>query len=296
MSAFKPMLSATLKNLDDVAFPVLVSPKLDGIRAIIRGGQVVSRNLKPIPNAHIQRLLGGLPDGLDGELIVGAPVGEDVWNRTNSGVMSADGEPDFRFHVFDIVCTEDRFADRIGHVHKLLVGEYPHAAALPHRFVNDIETLSKIEDHYVGLGYEGVMLRDPNGRYKYGRSTMREGGLIKMKRWHSTEATVVDFVERMHNGNEATIDELGRTKRSTHKANKTGRGDLGALVCKLGEQQFELGTGFTDAQRAMIWKNRPDFNGQLVEFKYQNLTPDGIPRFPVFMRFRYADTPDGAAA
>jgi DNA ligase-1 len=85
---FKPMLASPAP--ETIKFPVLASPKLDGIRCIIRDGVAVSRNLKPIPNVYIQKSLAGLPP-LDGELIVGPPVGNDVWNRSNSGVMSRDG-------------------------------------------------------------------------------------------------------------------------------------------------------------------------------------------------------------
>lgn len=299
---FKPMLSATCEDIAAVKYPVLVSPKLDGIRCIIRDGVAVSRNLKPIPNAYVQTRLKGLPDGLDGELIVGEPTGEDVWNRSNSGVMSRDGEPSFTFWVFDVVPSDgifvfrdEGFESRIEWIKEAFHGEsregYPVELVTQVRAAS-IEQLSKLESLYVERGYEGVMLRAPNGTYKFGRSTVKEGGLMKVKRWHDAEAVIVDMVERMHNGNEATKDELGRTKRSTHKANKVGRGDMGALVCAFDDEKlmvhirFELGTGFTDEQRGEMWSNRHRYIGRLVTYKYQALTPDGIPRFPVYKGLR----------
>ena len=70
---FKPLLASPVewKHLD--YSNLWVSPKLDGIRAIIRDGVVMSRSLKPIPNKHVQRILGNSPgiEGYDGELIVG---------------------------------------------------------------------------------------------------------------------------------------------------------------------------------------------------------------------------------
>lgn len=308
---FKPMLSATCEDITKIKYPVLVSPKLDGIRCLIRGGVAVSRNLKPIPNKYVQEKLKGLPDGLDGELIVGPATGDDVWNRSQSGVMSSDGEPDFTYWVFDQYCAAvsiDGFRERY---EGLLAWEmdiridgdrYP-VGVVPHDRAAHAVILAELEELYVSRGYEGVMIRDPNGAYKFGRSTVKEGGLLKLKRWHDAEAVVVDMVERMHNGNEATKDELGRTKRSTHKENKTGRGDMGALVCLFdtGPQTqvtFELGTGFTDEQRKGIWdaakganlspSENPGCIGQIVTFKYQQLSPDGIPRFPVFKGFRHS--------
>ena len=57
---FKPMLAATLEPPFAVKYPVLVSRKLDGIRATIQGCVVLSRSLKPIPNRHVQQLFSHL--------------------------------------------------------------------------------------------------------------------------------------------------------------------------------------------------------------------------------------------
>ena len=78
-----------------LSYPLLASPKLDGVRALIINGIVMSRSFKPIPNAHVQELFGRPEyNGLDGELIVGAPTDKDVYRNTTSGVMSQAGEPD----------------------------------------------------------------------------------------------------------------------------------------------------------------------------------------------------------
>ncbi len=89
----KPMLAATLDKLEDVKFPVLVQPKLDGIRCLIVNGEAVSKEFKPIPNKSIQSLLAGLPDGLDGELVIAGI--ETDFSDAQSAIMSEEGEPDF---------------------------------------------------------------------------------------------------------------------------------------------------------------------------------------------------------
>jgi DNA ligase-1 len=133
------------------------------------------------------------------------------------------------------------------------------------------------------------MLRDPNGRYKFGRSTAKEGILLKVKRFSDAEAVIVGFEERMHNGNPATTDALGHTERSSHKENLTGRGDLGALVvkCELFESEFNIGTGFDDATRKEIWDNRETYLGKVVKFKYQTAGMKDVPRFPVYVGLRH---------
>lgn len=295
---FRPMLACKAPDLTALRYPLLASPKLDGIRCIMQGGVPVSRNLKPIPNRHIAAALRGLPDGLDGELIVGACNGHDVMNRTASGVMSADGEPDFTYHVFDWVAEGRRFADRLECARIAVELSGGPLSLVVHEQVTDAQQLAKFEQECVAGLFEGVMLRDPNGPYKFGRSTVREGYLLKVKRFEDAEAVVADSIERFHNANEAKVNALGLTERSTHKANKIGTNTLGALVCNFSSWasgatlatvravQFELGTGFDDAQRQALWLARDTLPGKLVKFKYQALTPDGVPRFPVFLGFR----------
>ena len=96
----KPML-AVEADFKKLRYPVFAQPKLDGIRVIIKNGVVYSRSLKPIPNKHVQALFGHL-EGVDGELIVGNPTAHDVFQKTTSGVMSKDGEPDVTLYAFDM--------------------------------------------------------------------------------------------------------------------------------------------------------------------------------------------------
>jgi DNA ligase-1 len=72
MSKFKPMLAAsTVPDLNDINYPVMASPKLDGIRCVTPNGDVLSRNLKAIPNHHVRHTLQALRvQGLDGELMI----------------------------------------------------------------------------------------------------------------------------------------------------------------------------------------------------------------------------------
>src|SRR6201984_1758025 len=102
MTAFKPMLAGKLDPAK-LQFPVIIQPKLDGIRATVVGGKLLTRTLKEVPNRHIFNLLSKSEyEGLDGELIVGSPVADDCYRTTVSGVMSSDGEPDFTYNVFDL--------------------------------------------------------------------------------------------------------------------------------------------------------------------------------------------------
>jgi DNA ligase-1 len=273
-------------DIKKLKFPLLASAKLDGVRAVVRDGVVYSRSNKPIPNKYVQEQFSML-DAIDGELIVGDPYSSTVYRDTVSHVMSHDKKDfDLTFHVFDhIRFPEKRYTDR----HNLLqFDNIRHANVIVHEqrtIMNPIALLA-FEEEMLNAGYEGLILRDPHAPYKHGRSTVKEGYLLKMKRFVDAEATVIGFEERMHNGNEATTNELGRTKRSSHAAGKTGRGDLGALLVRFGEVEFSIGTGFTDDERNAVWNNRDKFLGALAKFKYFPVGVKDAPRHPVFLGWR----------
>ena len=281
---FRVMLATDYDpNKLDFSRGIVASPKLDGIRAYVQGGVVLSRNNKPIPNLHVQTLFSGL-EHYDGELIVGSPTSSTVFRDTTSGVMSKEGKPNVTYYVFDhLKHLSSGWQDRIENITAKRKGVVVHSYTL----VDDIEALMAYEELCVDMGYEGVILRDPDGRYKQGRSTVNEGLLLKVKRFIDFECEVIGFEERMENCNAATISETGRTKRSSHKANKHGRGDLGALLLRTADgTEFSCGTGFTDFDRATIWAAKPSYLGRMAKIKAFPVGNYSAPRHPVFLSWR----------
>lgn len=286
----KPMLAVKAEVDDLNSYPYVVSRKYDGVRCIIKDGVALSRTLKPIPNKYIQSVLGRSElNGLDGELIVGEPNAKDVFQKTTSGVMSVDGEPDFKYYVFDMWNQTVAYPTRYN-ILKALVNEvnHPNLVALDYTTVDNLEELVTFEETTLAQGYEGIILRMPYTLYKYGRSTLREGSLLKLKRFKDAEAVVVDFEELMHNDNEAAVNALGLTERSAHKDNKRSAGVLGAFVCQDIDTgvKFSIGTGFTAEQRKDFWDNRWNLINKIVKYKFFEVGVKKAPRFPVFLGFR----------
>jgi DNA ligase-1 len=284
----KPMLAETCKNFAALRFPLLATPKLDGIRCIVKDGKALSRKFKEIPNRYIQGLVSQLPDGLDGELMLRDE--KATFQAVSSAVMSEDGEPDFVYCVFDYCpsALTERYAARMELLRALDLPPFV-MKILPATIANQ-KDLEHFEAACLSGGFEGVMVRDPHGPYKCGRSTEKEQWLLKIKRFNDAEAEVIGFEERLHNTNEATIDELGHTKRSSHKANLVGTRTLGSLQVrdlKTGVA-FSIGTGFDDALRQEIWNRRDFYLGKLVKYKSQPTGVKEAPRFPVFLGFRDA--------
>jgi DNA ligase-1 len=295
----QPMLAAK-EAKPELRFPCWASPKVDGIRAVVKDNILLSRTMIPIPNHYTQDLFGVSDlEGLDGELAVGPLNAPDVMQKTMSGVMSQDGEPDVIYWVFDYWTDEHApFGDRILRLSAGLSTNYigpgskhSRVCLLPQRLINNAEELKAFEDRVLAEGYEGVMTRAPEGLYKFGRSTPKQQWLVKHKQWSDAEAVVIGFEERMHNANEATIDERGYTKRSSHQDNLVPMGTLGALIVRdvASGIVFRIGTGFADAERQYIWDNQSKYLHSIAVYKtFKQTGVKDAPRFPVFKAFRDA--------
>lgn len=286
LTNFKPLLAGTVTDLEKLKFPLIASPKLDGIRCVIVNGKVLSRNLKPIPNKYIREKLESLhsQENFDGEIII--PNAD--FNTVQSLVMSFEGEPDFKYMVFDIIDNRpysDRICPCIDNWRKI---KEDFLEQLDNVEVNNLAELIALEDQWVKEGYEGIMLRDPNGRYKFGRSTEKEGILLKLKRFFDAECVVIGFEEKMKNNNEQTKDAMGYSVRSSEKAGMIPAETLGALIVSDCDtfNEFRIGSGFNDEQRLDIWNNKENYLKKIVTYKYQEISKYNIPRFPVFKHFR----------
>jgi DNA ligase-1 len=238
---------------------------------MIVDGVVTSRSGKPIPNRYVQSKYGIQQlNGYDGELVVGSPVDKNCMQRTTSGVMSFDGEPSVSFWVFDRwdIANEPYF-ERLGAITGI---PELQVYRLNHEPIHSYEALQKYEALQTSGGYEGVMVRGYNNKYKFGRSTLLEGGLIKVKRFYDSEAIIVGYEPLYRNENAPTKNELGYTERSTHQANKFAD-DL-------------LGSGFDMAQRERLWKDPNKLIGRIVKYKSFSVGVVDKPRFPIFLGFR----------
>jgi len=290
------VMLAAKADLDKIRFPVLASPKIDGVRAVVLGGVVLSRNMKPIPNRHVQRLFGTKVFGdLDGELVVGQPNEPDVFRKTTSGVMSVEGELDVTFYVFDTVCrhtVNDPFTRRLRAIEALWKDLSPEerrqCRVVPHTTITTSEGLIAFVEEMTSIGYEGVMIRDPNGPYKFGRSTAREGYLLKIKNFEDSEALVIGFECQYHNANEAKRNGAGKLERSSRKEGKVALDRLGSLFVKDLHTgvEFDIGTGFTDEERERLWRDQDNLIGRVVKYRYFPTGSKDKPRFPTFVGFR----------
>ncbi len=284
---FKPLLATQLDDLTTIKYPVYASFKLDGIRAVIFNGVALSRSLKPIPNKYIQQWAkdnAEVLEGVDGEFIVGSPTSETVFRDTTSFVMSHDKVQEFSFYAFDVVNTEP-FVDRLNSLKRKVLPS--NTIVLKQVLITSSENLEQFRTDVVAMGYEGVMIRLPGGKYKYGRSSIKEQILLKMKLFKDEDFEIIGYECKYHNSNEAKTNELGRTARSTSKDGMIALDTLGVLYLKTKDgKEFGCGSGFDDKTRDELWSVRDSLKGQLATVKYFDVGGYDVPRFGVFKGIR----------
>jgi DNA ligase-1 len=131
------------------------------------------------------------------------------------------------------------------------------------------------------------MLRDPMGTYKFGRSTVNDNILLKVKQFLDDEAELIEIQEKMSNQNPEEKDAFGHVKRSASLEGMVATGVAGTLIVKNKEGQvFGVGSGLNDELREEIWNNKEKYIGKLVKYKYFPQGVKELPRHPVFLGFR----------
>lgn len=298
----RPMLAApceTAEELDKLKWPALCSRKLDGIRCLIHPTLgPVTRSFKSIPNEWLRKALWDEDlKYLDGEIItykdVDCTEAED-FNTIQSRVMSGGGANfHFVFHAFDCFrCPEHFFRTRLEDVHKQLKNYWDRfpdtvcADIVWHADVTSLDEFVSLAACFCEEGYEGIMYRQPEGPYKSGRSTLKQGWLVKYKQFADAEGFVVDFEEMQRNINTLEADAFGLAKRAQKKEGLVSVGTLGALVLRTQWGELRIGSGFSLAQRDDIWARRGELLGKVCTFKYQTHGMKEVPRFPIFKGWR----------
>lgn len=235
-----------------------MSEKLDGMRAIWVGGALYSRagNRVHAPAWFLEQLPTGIV--LDGELFMGRGRFQEVMSVCRSFKEKKEWA-DVKYVVFDAPEAGGPISERLKTARDAVEvggGSAGSVYVLKHSICTGeehaLEELKNVEEQ----GGEGIMIRNPSQQYRYGRVS----DLLKLKSFKDDEAII-------------TGHERGGGKHN---------GRLGALQCQSRSgKAFKVGTGFKDHER-----EDPPAVGQIITFKYFELTKAGVPRFPVFYRVR----------
>lgn len=259
-------------------WPVAVEPKLDGVRMLahvdVDKNEVLFRSRNDKPFTSLDHLRGPILQAvaaaglrrvvLDGEIV------SSTFQETVGQVRQKHGPaPDAVFWVFDALAPEE-FSDGNGAVYQvrrrqvesICAGHHPALKIVPAQMC---ASAKEIAIAYIAArrdGQEGVVVKTLDGLYERKRSH----GFMKIKASASDDLTVISAFE-------------GEGKHAGH---------LGGLVCQIGNTKVRVGTGFTDRQRAEIWRayRRGSLAGRIAEIGFQYRTESGSLRHPRFIRWR----------
>lgn len=312
MKVVKPMLASDWDETK-IRFPVIAQPKIDGVRAMNLNGVLTGRSLKQHANRYVTEFFSHQSMiGFDGEMAAQHECHPDLCRLTTSALSTIEGNPFVLWWVFDYITNETHnlpYSERLSALtakvqefHLDLPGLTPghYLRVVPSLLVHTMEGLLEFDQRCLDMGFEGTIIRDPNGKHKQGRSTVKEGGLLRIKRFIEVEVVVTEIIEGEMNGNDAQVNELGLQFRSSHQENMVPNGMVGAMMGRLiadvvsgGKVLFrkddivKVGAGrMPHEDRVRFFQNPHLLLGQIVKFK---LFPKGVkdkPRFPTFQSLR----------
>ena len=254
-----------------IRWPKYASPKLDGIRATGQVGTLITNSGKEIPNRTLVEKFGPLINSLDGEFIYGDPTDPGVYNKTFSAVMTKNGgtADGVDFWVFDFLDLRVPFEVKVPMFQHVI--KHPNIKIVDQRLVHTAEEFERYYALCLDQGFEGAMLRNPSAIYKQGRSTLASQELLKLKPLRDAEFTVGDMFEAQENLNEATIDALGHTQRSSHAENKVGKGMLGGFHSTWNGLPFKIAPGkMKHDERIAVWQDQGAYKGRTGVFTYMD--------------------------
>lgn len=246
---------AHLFREDKVKFPCLISPKLDGLRAIFREGKFYSRNGNIFSGLdHLaERIQSQVIEGvvLDGELTV---EGEH-FNEISGKIRSFDKTDNAVYNMFDIPTLEVPLHQRLTYVDALANQvNHPSVQYVMHRTVTTLRHIHEFNGMFIEQGYEGSIVKNENALYIGSRTF----DWMKIKSVESEDLKVVGVFE-------------GQGKYF---------GSLGGIIVDRNGVQVRVGSGLTDVQRNH-WADYPEeVIGKTAEVLFQEVTPDGSLRHP----------------
>ncbi len=263
-----PMLAQDFnKRGKSIVFPCLVQPKFDGVRCVaIQGRGLFSRNGKAFPHMpHVKAEVDALPAGtiLDGELYSDTLTFQEIVGLVKKQKLNAADlvkMPQIHLAVYDLIVDGPTNAERHTTLGSLIAGA-KHLRPVVTEECKTRQDLAEFHTRWTTDGYEGVMLRNKSAKYRVG---VRSTDLQKYKEFEDSEYKVVGFKE----------------------GDGVEKGCVVWVCVTAKGQEFAVRPRGTHEERQALFLDGPKYVGKMLNVRYQELTTDGIPRFPVGITFR----------
>ena len=295
LKQFKPnLLPNEQVNIKDMKYPLVASYKLDGIRACFIDGELYSRSLKLLPNIHLHDKFKALKAYshannciLDGELYCTSIPFNDL-----SGIIRSDDHElpkDLEFWCFDLLTKDNLPFEQRYQAYRKLDNQFaPYFHPVVQTLVTDATTVEVSFEVALQNGFEGLVLRNPNSYYKFGRCTAKSGDAYKAKPYQDfdakiigvTQATVVDPKA------EKTTNELGRSVTSKKVGDRILINKAATFIVLYNGKENGVSLSMTDEEKKEIWLNKKDYIGRWIQYKGLLVGSKDVPRHSVFIRYR----------
>ena len=247
----------------------LASEKLDGVRAYWNGEILLSRQGKRL-NAPLSFTKNFPKFALDGELYAKGLKFEEIQATVMDKLPDEKAWSRLKFHVFDVPEASGGLPRRLEVLAKFLKNEpNQNLIIIKQTKMRDNAQFLNFTESIIAKGGEGAVVREPNAPYERKRSK----NALKFKKFKDAECEVVSINKGSGKyanlAGSLTCRALGG-KDDKEKAGEPKEGTI-----------FKIGSGLSDEQRT-----NPPKIGSIITYKFQNLTTNGKPRFPIFLRVR----------
>lgn len=303
-SSMKPILAPNEAiDINAIRYPLLASIKYDGVRCIIKNGEMFTRSLKKFQNknvekrfAHVIQLSKELGVLFDGELFSDTVS----FNKINGDLRRIDGDlpEDLFFYAFDCIvgvgseCSGLKsnipFWSRLEDT-KTWLARVPLVKVVEQSVVRSATEVKDLFEKVLTEGHEGLILRHHDGVYKFGRCTVKEANLFKVKPFLTFDSQIIEVEEgtSANEGTARTVNELGHSKTSRLKEDRHLNGTASTFVVLYEGLRLSVSlSSVKHPERKKIWEERNSYVGRFVEFKGMVVGAKDLPRHPVFIRFR----------
>lgn len=270
-------------DLFKLKYPSFIQPKLDGFRCIYlpinnKENSLWSRSGRPFPNKNLKNYFNSLLKVgeyvLDGEIYSHKESFQSLCSILNSEDKQLP--KDLKYIVYDCVPINDwnkkecsiEYIDRLVKIREIIneqICDYKKVIDISNDEVENIYELKEKYKEHLTNNFEGAIIKDPNGLYKWKRVTVNSGEMLKFKPFKSLDLEVMDVYE-----GEDSFKNI-----------------LGGIIVKLPNgNTCRVGSGFNFADRETVFKNTNKYIGKIAELKYFEETEDGSLRHPIFLRWR----------
>ncbi len=275
-----PMLAKEYKKCKHrIVMPCHVQPKLNGVRCVssIQNGipTLMSRGGKPIHKfEHIRKELSilfgrGKKSGLflDGEIFKPGLSLQKIAGASRKEKDDVREEIDsvMEYHVYDcfqLNKNEWSFAERSEFLRKLIgSANQKHIIFVKTVHVKNEEAAMKLYSDWLSLGFEGIMFRNSDAPYKIGHRSL---DLQKHKPFVDAEFEIVGAHEGVGNDAGTVVWECVTKTKKEFSVKPEGDRDT----------------------RKWYWNHRKEYLGKKLTVKYQELSDEGVPIFPVGIAIR----------